>query len=131
MGYPSDMYATDESGLNDIPNFDFQKAIEEEDKKYEGNFDKWLKILDKMILAFEYVKDDMDSFEPNYVWPERHLEPCKDGLGSILEHKFKDDKEKRDHEAYWDRYKTETEKRELIIKEGLALFAKYYRSLWD
>ena len=37
----------------------------------------------------------------------------------------------RKDENKWQTYLKEEERRQKIIEEGLMLFAKYYRSLWD
>ena len=65
------------------------------EEQHDEMYEEWLRILDKMILAFEYHKlhmNDVESFEA---------------------------------------YKLEAERRDKVIEEGLALFAKYYRNLWD
>jgi len=36
-----------------------------------------------------------------------------------------------DDEEKWEEYKLEAERRDKVMKEGFALFAKYYRNLWD
>ena len=74
-----------------------------EEYQHEEMYQEWLSILDKMILAFEYHKMDMDDVDS--------------GVG-IDENK-------------WQTYLKEEERRQKIIEEGLMLFAKYYRSLWD
>ena len=60
-----------------------------------------------MIVAFEYHKLDMDDVNSNVLTPE-------------------DDKW-----VSWNNYKQEEERRGEMMKEGFALFAQYYRSLWD
>jgi len=68
--------------------------------------EEWLDILDKMILAFEYHKLDMNDVETtNTIWLQK--------------------------EEQWSDYREENERREKIIAEGLGLFAKYYQYLWD
>ena len=75
----------------------------------------WLKILDKMILAFHYTIIDMDDVE---MYPIEKMYSI--GKRIYFEHS-------KDYKAYRD----EEARREKAIEEGLLLFAKYFRSLWD
>ena len=78
-------------------------------------YNAWLGKLDKMILAFEYMKldgEDIDNGIKGYT--------IKNSLMKI-----DCDESKRST------YSEEMERRQVIIDEGLLLFAKYYQNLWD
>ena len=72
---------------------------------------------DKMEQAFFYILDD-DLF---------HLEDAESlqpGLGEMSIDTIKD-------EEKWKLYRKEYDRREEAIEEGLELFGKYFRTLWD
>lgn len=66
--------------------------------------EKWDEILNKMIMAFEYVLED------DYWWRN-------DPRYKMID--FKDEN-----------FVTEVKRRQLVIKDGLELFAKYLQDLW-
>lgn len=88
--------------------------------------EKWNDVLDKIIIAFSYVLDD-DWWINN---------PKYDFSGGICttfvregdKHRLELHEEKWVEEIY-NNFTEETERRENIIKEGLELFAKYFRYL--
>ena len=94
----------------------------------EFHFDRWNYVMDEMLFAFEHIADDswQDQFHsgkidlkwicinPEETDKEKHLWETKEGLN----HTFKVDKDGLD--AYNKR-----------IDNGLRLFGKYYRNLWD
>ena len=82
-------------------------------------YEEWLRILDKMILAFEYHKLDMEDVESGIDTDKWIVD---EPGGKVI---FPDQDKK------WEEYKKEAERREKIMEEGFALFAKYYRNLWD
>ena len=88
-----------------------------EEYQHEEMYQEWLSILDKMILAFEYHKMDMDDVDSGVGIDEINI---KDNKVSTIKDENK-----------WQTYLKEEERRQKIIEEGLMLFAKYYRSLWD
>ena len=89
---------------------------------------EWNDILDKMILAFDYILDDEWWIDdPRY----DYIDCChfshsltKEGLRqvSITE----EERGKKIKEAYF----REEKRRRAVIEEGLTLFAKYFRDLW-
>jgi len=87
-----------------LPGYDEEKMGDAEN---DAMYEEWLEILDKMIVAFEYHKLDMDDVNSNVLTPE-------DNKWVSLNN-----------------YKQEEERRGEMMKEGFALFAQYYRSLWD
>lgn len=70
------------------------------DEAFAAGEAKWDAIMDKMILAFELVRDEDE-------WEET-LDIKK-----------------------LDAYIAESNARRAVVDEGLQLFAKYFRSLWD
>lgn len=115
VGYRKDV---DEKGV--VPS-DFFQAVdvsdktEEEakalhDKMYAEALEKWLFVLDKMIWAFNEIRNDYEGEEAFF---------------SIDETKAEDDLQNRydlDQNGLNDYYEK--------IDEGLHLFARHYRSLW-
>ena len=91
--------------------------------------DEWDDILDKMIIAFEYIITD-DSWwidDPRY----DYIDYChfshsltKEGLRQV--NITEEERGKKIKEAYF----REEKRRRAVIEEGLTLFAKYFRDLW-
>jgi len=83
---------------------------------HDHNFQIWLAVIDKMIIAFEYILKGDDDVETGFIrgWVD------DDG-------RFHSEKD----EEKWQAYLKEGERRQKIITEGLQLFAKYFQNLWD
>ena len=88
---------------------------------------RWEWVLDEMIFAFEHLVDD--SWENKYYSGKHdwYSEPCKwDENGNVKMYEMKDGPNhtfKCDYEGLrkeWDR-----------VENGLRLFGKYFRGLWD
>ena len=78
----------------------------------DNHFKRWDWAMDEMIWTFEQLADD-DSTSKFYTHPTEKFEKFEDRIAAI-----KVDREGLDaHEAR--------------IKNGLRLFGKYYRGLWD
>ena len=77
--------------------------------------EKWDKALDKMIQAFEYVVNEFDW------WTNNSKYGCLD-----TESKYDDKYVAKINKSYFD----EEKRRQVVINEGLQLFAKYYIDLW-
>lgn len=89
--------------------------------------DKWQDILQKMIIAFEYIVTDDDWWvdDPRYDYSDGiHIEIDKNK--KTLFH-FRIDDWAKEIENNRD---TEQDRRNEAIKEGLELFSKYFRHLW-
>ena len=117
-GVPHDF--VDDSGNNDInrqQSFDFysdtQKSIEECDRR-------WIETIDKMIWSFYQIMIDDDSKyhhgSPNYASIRQ-----SDGMYRMID--------KNPDEHWYDAVGHDMHVER--VKEGLALFGKYYNSLWD
>lgn len=76
--------------------------------------EKWDEALDKMIQAFEYVVNEFD-------WWTNNSKYCLD-----TESKYDDKYVAKINKSYFD----EEKRRQVVINEGLQLFAKYYIDLW-
>ncbi len=89
-------------------------------KQNEADFKKmtqeWEEILDQMILAFEYHHKDGDDID---FGPSDY--EIMDGVKLNIQ---------ADEEQY-KKGREEEQRREQIMADGFALFAKYYQSLWD
>lgn len=101
--------------------FDFY--AEDDEKAWEAGHKKWEEILDKMIWSFEQILDD--SWQDQY-WSQK---PILD----LDEHPEDADSEckplrwKQKGICDWDGMR----KHEMKINEGVELFGKHYRNLWD
>lgn len=104
--------------------FRYQLDATEYDYNDEGSFnhERWNWIMDEMIWAFEQLsKDDYDS----QYWQDHgeldldNREPDEDGLIPV--------RWKRESVVDWEGIK----RHDAAIENGLRLFGKYYRALWD
>jgi hypothetical protein len=105
----------------DVP--DELKSINAETKENEwdtdsNHFKRWDYVMNEMIWAFEHLVDD--------TWEEEFWSGDKNDPNEDIANMFKSGwKSKR----VWDR--EGHEKVDNRIKNGLILFGKYYRNLWD
>ena len=91
--------------------------------------EKWDEILDRMILAFEYVIDDdwwIDN--PRYDYTEglemKFVQDESSGFNHIIFEQTEHSKEIKKV------YIEERKRRQTVIQEGLDLFAKFFQDLW-
>lgn len=110
--------------------FDFYNETQRE--AFDEGCKRWDEILDKMIWSFEQlVKSDYDSQyhhgKPNWDWiktDEKFFNPMTNKLEETYQIVDKNPKEHwYDHEGHM--------LHEDRIQEGLELFGKYFRNLWD
>jgi len=115
---------------------DSQQCFEFYSDTYKESFDEsctqWYEILDKMIWSFQQMAlEDYESLyhhgKPNYEWVETDtsmINPISGKLERVTELVDKNPSEHwydlNGHNMHEDR-----------IQEGIDLFAKYFRSLWD
>ena len=89
---------------------------------------EWNDILDKMILAFDYILDDewwIDDPRYDYIdYCHFSHSLTKEGLRQV--NITEEERGKKIKEAYF----REEKRRRAVIEEGLTLFAKYFRELW-
>ena len=89
---------------------------------------EWNDILDKMILAFDYILDDewwIDDPRYDYIdYCHFSHSLTKEGLRQV--NITEEERGKKIKEAYF----REEKRRRAVIEEGLTLFGKYLRELW-
>lgn len=110
--------------------FDFYS--DSHDESFELGCKKWNEVLDKMIWAFDQiVKDDYSdlyhhgNIELEWIKSDtKHLNPFTGKMEETYEMV-----DKNPDEHWYDH--TGMMKHEERIQEGLELFGKYYRNLWD
>lgn len=105
--------------------FDFYHE-DVEKRKYDVH-DRYEWALDEMIFAFEHLIDD--SWEDKYHFGEwdTYSEACKfdeEGNPTLYEMKYG---ENHTRKTDWDGLKAEWDR----VDNGLRLFGKYFRTLWD
>jgi len=86
-------------------------------------FEDWEKILEKMIWSFEELVEDSWEFKYTLVEPEIDWEKHEDDEGKI----YKPLRWKVEGEYDYEGMENHAKK----IQEGLDLFAKFFRNLWD
>ena len=73
---------------------------------------------DKIEQAFFYILDDDESVATYYGLGERCMDDNKVVFPTL-------------DEEEWKLYRKEMDRRAEVIEEGLKIFAKYFRTLWD
>lgn len=130
MGVPSEF--ADELGAdyNHQQSFDFAK--EDHNWAFDEKVKQWDVILDKMIWSFQQIV--FDDWEQQYYHGKTEYDWVKtdqkftNPLNGKVEDTFQMvDKNPTEH---WTDYEG-MRKHEERIQEGLELFGKYYRNLWD
>jgi len=129
-GIPSEFCDDHAADYQTQQSFDFMR--DDEDKVIVKGEEKWNEVLDKMIWSFQQLaledydnkyhhgKMEIDWIKTNKTYPN----PVTGVIEPAYEMKDKDPK------SHWyDRVGHELH--EQRIQEGLELFGKYYRSLWD
>ena len=130
-GIPSEFAMVGGEDYTDQQSFDFYTDSQREMFEQEG-VKRWNDILDKMIWSFEQIVTD--NYESQYHYGEAVMgwEKTGEKLLNPLTNKYEEMYEmidKNPNEHYLDIVGLqEHEKR---IQEGLELFGKYYRHLWD
>lgn len=123
----------DNHGSPFVDPIDVPEHLRPKDKPDDSNgyidsthHERWTWVLDEMIWAFEHINKDDDQFYHNIDQLEMVFTHTEKGY-STLDFNYQKDPAKPkywvDEEAktvYYDR-----------ISNGLRLFGKYYRSLWD
>jgi hypothetical protein len=129
-GIPSDFAETGGESHSEQMSFDFYQ--ESQDWAFEQRVKEWDEVLDKMIWSFEQImKDEYDSLyhhgDAKYDWLEtNNLYP--NPITGKMEKTYKM-VDKNPDEHWYDHvgHKLHEDR----IQEGLELFGKYYRTLWD
>lgn len=122
---PEYMRTTENEQWDDQKCFEFYHE-DEEKRKYDIH-DRYDWALDEMIFAFDHLVDD--SWEEKYHTGEYDLisEPCKfDENGKPTLYNMKEGP-LHTHKCDYDGLKKEWDR----VDNGLRLFGKYFRTLWD
>jgi len=130
MGVPGDFVNDSAEDYNDQATFDFMK--EDKDEVFEKGCDAWDDTIDKMIWSFQQIAlGDYDSKyhhgEMDISWKKTDKQYPNSVTG-----KMESTYQMVDHnpdEHWYDSVGHQLH--EERIQEGLDLFGKYFRSLWD
>lgn len=123
-----------QQGYPILDGYDGKDGSKKCDKKMRK---EWKQILDKMILSFEYILIDNQDLYNKYLDIDKRFSlpfksvPLNDGSDC---YKMELDGTKEDlkvHNHLWKNFSRESKNREKYIEEGLYLFARYFRALWD
>lgn len=117
-GIPADF--TEDLDFSNQYSFDFYNETELENNRFQQRVDKWNETLDKMIWAFREIAEDTYEEKYQHGEPDYEMIDNNDGTSGL---------EQRNKDAWTDYngIKAHEEK----IDEGLMLFAKYFRNLWE
>lgn len=130
LGVPSDFANVGGGDWEMQDSFDFYKETHNE--AFDAGCKKWEEILNKMIWSFQQIL--LDDYEnqyhhgkPEYDWVKSD-QTYTNPINGKVEGTFQMiDKNPGEH---WTDYEG-MRKHEERIQEGLELFGKYYRHLWD
>lgn len=125
---PAELRSVGHNDYDAQQSFDFYHEVDEgKDVNYDMTHRRWDWVLDEMIFAFDHLVDD--SWEDKYSSGEHDIVWVKDEKttpgGQNLYHMTHGPK---------DTYKCDYEglqKEWARVENGLRLFGKYYRGLWD
>lgn len=108
----------------------FRKDVDGYSANTVSSYEEWLEILDKMILAFEYiVEGDAWKFDdPRYDYFSGLHEKFIGMDGQNRCFTIEEDDWVAGVEAECEK---EANRRQVVINEGLTLFAKHYQALWN
>lgn len=129
-GIPGDFAEVGGEDWIDQQCFDFYSETQKE--SFDKRVEQWEEILDKMIWAFQQLA--LENYEDRY----HHGHPKYDWVltGDTMLNPITNKQEKlyqivdKNPDKHW--YDSEGHKlHEERIQEGLELFGKYYRNLWD
>lgn len=130
MGVPHEFAEVGGADYEAQESFDFYKETHNE--SFDKGVERWNDVLDKMIWSFQQLAED--DYEEKYRHGESEFDWVKtdkqfpNPISGKLEDTFQMvDKNPKEH---WTDYEG-MRKHEERIQEGLDLFGKYYRSLWD
>jgi hypothetical protein len=130
MGVPTEFADVGGADWESQDSFDFYK--ETHDESFNIACKRWEDILDKMIWSFQQIAiEDHESLychgKAEYDWVKTD-QPISNPISGQVEDTFQMvDKNPTEH---WTDYEG-MRKHEERIQEGLELFGKYYRHLWD
>jgi hypothetical protein len=130
MGVPSEFADVGGADYTDQDSFDFYK--DSHDESFDIAVKRWEDILDKMIWSFQQIA--MDDYEDQYQHGTAEYDWVPSGTPFIDPNTGQPEDTYRmvnkNPEEHWTDYEG-MRKHEERIQEGLELFGKYYRHLWD
>ncbi len=130
MGVPAEFAEVGGAGYDSQDSFDFYKETHNE--AFDIACKRWEEILDKMIWSFnQLVFDDWEK-QYHHGTPEFDWIKTDQQITNPVNNKVEDtfqmvDKNPDDHWTDYEGMRIHEER----IQEGLELFGKYYRHLWD
>jgi len=130
MGVPA-QFVSDVGGADydSQDSFDFYKETHEE--SFNIACRHWEDALDKMIWSFQQLVFDNWEEQYQHGTPEYDWKPCEDFVDPVTGKTEKTyrmvDKNPTEHWTDYEGMRLHEER----IQEGLELFGKYYRHLWD
>lgn len=129
-GVPSEFVNVGGEDYTDQDSFDFYKETHKE--AFDEGVKKWDEVLDKMIWSFEQLlKQNYDSLyhhgEMEMDWIKTDQEFQNPITGKLEKTYQMVDKNPNDHWYDFEGHQLHDER----IQEGLELFGKYFRTLWD
>lgn len=120
-GVPKDFVDDMSEGRHGQYSFEFLK--EDADEVFQKGCDNWEKVFDKMIWSFQQLA--LDDYSDQYHHGDINIGWKKTNL--FMNCEIMTDENPEEH---WYDYVGHM-KHEERIQEGLDLFSKYYRTLWD
>jgi hypothetical protein len=129
-GIPSDFAVVGGEDYDDQTSFDFYKDTD--GSLFNERIKEWDEVLDKMIWSFQQLAEDNydDKYHhgtPKYDWIDSGT-PYPNPVTGKMEPTYKM-VDKNPDEHWYDHVGHQLH--EERIQEGLELFGKYYRNLWD
>lgn len=129
-GVPSEFINDSAEDYHNQRVFDFMK--EDKDEVFQTGCDKWEEVLDKMIWSFQQLAiEDYDSQyhhgDIKIGWKESDTKLPNPVTGKMESTYEMIDENPGEHWYDMDGHQLHEER----IQEGLELFGKYYRALWD
>jgi len=129
-GVPQEFAEVGGEEYRDQESFDFYK--EDSDKLFEEKIKEWDVVLDKMIWSFQQLAEDgydeqYHHGDAEYDWVETEQLFPNPVTGKMEATYQMVDKNPNDHWYDHIGHKLHEDR----IQEGLELFGKYFRSLWD
>ena len=130
MGIPSEFADADGADYDSQDSFDFYKDTHKD--AFDEKSREWDQVLDKIIWSFQQIA--LEDYEtkyhhgkPEYDWVKTDQQFTNPLNGKVEDTFQMVDKNPTEH---WTDYEG-MRKHEERIQEGLELFGKYYRNLWD
>jgi hypothetical protein len=109
-------------GPTGCPKIDGYPFVTNDQDSHDAMYAEWLRILDVMIEGFTYHQ--LDGEDLDFGGFEMTTTPCEENGYRKLHINHVDEKK-------YQAARAEELRRDKVIEEALAYFAKYYRNIWD